>query len=106
MKVNAKSYRNHLKRQLFPAIKKVYLRDDWIFLQDGATSHTSNLVQNFLKETIPRRFITKDKWPPKSPDTNPLDYYFWSRVKSKVYEGRFIKPFESEEEMITKIKSI
>ena len=76
LKINAKNYRNHLKRQLFPAIEKVYPRDDWIFLQDGASSHTSNIIQNLLSETIPRRFIKKDQWPLKSPDTNPLDYYF------------------------------
>ena len=106
LKVNAVNYKNHLKRELFPAIKKVYPRNDWIYIQDGATSHTSNLVQNFLQETIPRRFIKKDQWPPKSPDSNPLDYYFWNKVKTKVYQGRIDKPFESEEEMISKIKSV
>ena len=75
-------------------------------MQDGATSHTSNLVQNFLEETIPRRYVKKDEWPPKSPDANPLDYYFWSRVKDKVYEGRLNKHFTSEYEMIQKIKSV
>lgn len=106
LKVNAKRYHQHLKTELFPAIRKVYPRNDWIYMQDGATSHTANLVQNFLEETIPRRYVKKDEWPPKSPDTNPLDYYFWSRVKEKVYEGRLNKPFVSEDEMIRKIKSV
>ena len=106
LKINAKNYRNHLKRQLFPAIGNLYPCDDWIFLQDGASSHTSNIVQNFLSETIPRRFIKKDQWPPKSPDTNPLDYYFWSKVKTKVYEGRINQPFQNENEMIARIKAV
>ena len=106
LKINAKNYRNHLKRQLFPAIEKVYPRDDWIFLQDGASSHTSNIIQNLPSETIPRRFIKKDQWPPKSPDTNPLDYYFWSKVKTKVYEGRINQPFQNENEMIARIKAV
>ena len=50
--------------------------------------------------------MKKEDWPPKSPDSNPLDYYFWSRVKSKVYEGRMNKPFKNEEEMIRRIKSV
>ena len=83
LKVNAKNYRNHLKNKLFPAINKIYPRENWIFIQDGASSHTSNLVQDFLKATIPRRFVKKDQWPPKSPDSNPLDYYFWNKVKTK-----------------------
>ena len=106
LKVSAWNYESHLKRELFPAIKKVYPRDDWILIQDGATSHTSNRVQRFLNETIPRRFIAKDQWPPRSPDSNPLDYYFWNEVKRKVYEGRLKRPFESEDEMIAKIKAV
>ena len=106
LKVNAARYHDHLKKELFPAIKKIYPREDWIYMQDGATSHTSKLVQNFLEETIPRRYVKKDQWPPKSPDANPLDYYFWSRVKEKVYEGRLNKPFESEAEMIRRIKFV
>ena len=53
LKVNAQRYHQHLKVELFPAIRKVYQRNDWIYMQDGATSHTSNLVQNFLEKTIP-----------------------------------------------------
>ena len=106
LKVSAKNYRKHLQKELFPAINKIYPRKDWIFIQDGATPHTINLIQDFLKETIPWRYIKKDQWPPKSPDNNPLDYYFWNKVKTKVYEDRLNTPFESEEEMISKIKSV
>ena len=62
-------------------------RENWIFIQDVASSHTSNLVQDFLHETIPRRYVKRNEWPLKSPDSNPLDYYFWSKVKRKAYEG-------------------
>ena len=60
LKVNAVNYKKHLKKQLFPAINRIYPRNDWIFLQDGASSHTSNLMQDFLNESIPRRFIRKE----------------------------------------------
>ena len=106
LKVNEKNFRNHLKKKLFPAINKIYPRENWIFIQDGASSHTSNLVQNFLEETIPRRFVKKDEWPPKSPDSNPLDYYFWSKVKSEVYKGRLNNPFKTEKEMVSRIKTV
>ena len=47
----------------------------------------------------PYRDITskKDEWPPKSLESNPLDYYFCNKVKKKVYEDRLHAPFESEE---------
>ena len=52
VKVNGQNYLQHLKKELFPAINRVYPRNDWIYVQDGAPSHRSNLVQNFLDETI------------------------------------------------------
>ena len=32
-------------------------------------------------------------------DVNPLDYFFWDLVKTKVYQGRAGEPFSSEEEL-------
>ncbi len=106
VKVDGPTYLRHLKKELFPAIRKTYPREDWIFVQDGAPSHSSNLVQDFLRENLHRRHVRKEDWPPKSPDTNPLDFYFWSRVKRKVYEGRHNRPFKNEDEMIRRIKSV
>ena len=106
IKVNAVNYRRHLKNQLFPAIEKVYKWKDWIFVQDGAPSHRSNLVQTFLDETLNRRYIKAAEWPPSSPDSNPLDYYFWSVLKTKVYEGRMNKPFVNEDALKRRIKSV
>ena len=106
LKVNAENYRKHLKSQLFPSIMKTVGRQDWIFMQDGASSHTSNVVQNFLKDTLNKRFITKTGWPPASPDVNPLDYYFWDAVKTKVYEDRRGKPFSNQEELKNKIRAV
>ena len=106
LKVDGPNYVKHLDKELFPAIKKIYPRDDWTFVQDGAPSHQSNICQSFLDEKLHRRHVKKEDWPPKSPDSNPLDYYFWDRVKTKVYAGRMNKPFKSEEEMIRRIKSV
>ena len=53
-----------------------------------------------------RRHIPKEQWPPKSPDANPLDFYFWERVKTQVYKGRMNKPFKTEKELIQKIKRV
>ena len=43
--------------QLFPAVKKLVKRDNWIFVQDSAPSHQSNLVHDFIKKTLKRRFV-------------------------------------------------
>ena len=76
IKVNKENYCKHLKKQLFPAIKKLVKRDDWIFVQDSAPSHRSNLVQDFLEKTSKLLFVKCVEWPPSSPDVNPLDYFF------------------------------
>ena len=77
---------------MFPAIKKLVKRDDWIFVQDSAPSHRSNLVQDFLEKTSKLLFVKCVEWPPSSPDVNPLDYFFW-------------EPFSSEEELKAKIRA-
>ena len=76
IKVNKLNYCKHFKKQLFPTIKKLIKRDDWIFVQDSAPSHRSNLVQDFLEKTSKLPFVKCVEWPPSSPDVNPLDYFF------------------------------
>ena len=100
------SYKSHLQKQLLPSISKLFSHNTWIFLQDSAPSHGSNLVQNFLNETLGNRFVKKTEWPPSSPDCNPLDYYFWNKVKTEVYRDRLNKPFKDEEELKEKIKKV
>ena len=46
------------------------------------------------------------EWPSSSPDVNPLDYFFWNLVKTKVYQGRAGELFISEEKLKTKIKAV
>ena len=56
IKVNKDNYSKRLKKQLFPAIKKLFKRADWIFVQDSSPSHRSNLVQNFLEKNFETPF--------------------------------------------------
>ena len=37
---------------------------------------------------------------------NPLDYYFWNKVKEKVYENRLNKPFENKRELNKQIERV
>ena len=70
-------------KKLFPAIKKLVKRDDWIFVQDSAPPIQLTLVQDFLEKTL-KRFVKCLEWTPSSPYVNPLDYFFWDLVKTKV----------------------
>ena len=56
--------------------------------------HT-HLAKNYLTQAFGRYgFANEKQWPPKSPNLNPLDYWFWNSLKEKVYEGRR-EPFRS-----------
>ncbi|GBN77650.1 hypothetical protein AVEN_131335-1 [Araneus ventricosus] len=60
-------------------------------VQDGAPSHYSNIVREFLVTTFPQRWIGRGAvmaWPPRSPDITPLDFYLWGYVKKHVYSER------------------
>jgi hypothetical protein len=50
-------------------------------------------------------FVNKNQWPPKSPDLNPLDYWFWNSLQTKVYEGRR-EPFTTIEQLKRRIKRV
>ena len=77
IKVNGASYLKHLCDDLILAVEAVHLNKDFTFVQDSAPSHCVNQVQNFLKQKVKSRFVKNTDWPPKSPDCNPLDCYFW-----------------------------
>ncbi|GFV65616.1 transposable element Tc3 transposase [Trichonephila clavipes] len=61
------------------------------FQQDGATCHTARATIDLLKDTFGDRLISRFgpvKWPPRSCDLTPLDYFLWVYVKSLVYADK------------------
>jgi hypothetical protein len=94
VKINAQYYSNTLlKDGLLPDCRILYPRGDFIFQQDSAPSHTAQTTITLLREQNPA-FLTKEDWPAKSPDLNPMDYRIWTLLQQKVYEG--FPKFQSE----------
>ena len=52
--ISRSSMRRMVKRK---DIERIMKRRDWMFIQDSAPSHPSNLVQEFLTEKNDKRFI-------------------------------------------------
>ena len=52
--------------------------------------NTSKKTQAFLGESL-HEFVPPSAWPPNSPDLNPLDYYVWNALSTRVYKGRTAK---------------
>ena len=55
--------------------------------QDGATCHTSNVSMREIESFFQDRIISKNLWPPRSPDLTPADSFLWGLLKGKVYKN-------------------
>ena len=74
------------------------------WLQDGAPTHNTAPVTECLNQIFRRRWIERNgpsKWPPRSPDLNPLDFYLWGEVKDLCYHNRPT----TREDMIQRIEN-
>jgi inhibitor of nuclear factor kappa-B kinase subunit alpha len=89
VKINANYYLEEvLKKNVMPNAKSLFGDDYYCFQQDGAPSHTANITQAWCKTNL-TDFLAKDEWPPSSPDCNPLDYFVWSYMLSKLPDYKF-----------------
>jgi hypothetical protein len=83
--VNQHNYLDMLKNFFWKRHLNVEKYKEYYFQQDGATPHTTNKVQEWLKDKFSEKFVDKLSWPPRSPDLNPCDFYLWGYLKSVVY---------------------
>lgn len=78
VKINALTYKQYI---LEPVVKDLghtmFKNDNFLFQQDGAPAHTAKSTQEWLRNEIPQ-FLSKEEWPPSSPDLNPMDFSVWS----------------------------
>lgn len=76
--VNAVRYQDMLRTWFFPQLRTLgYNLNTLYFQHDGATAHTANTTLALLRSTFHEdRVISKDLWPPRSPDLTPPDFFF------------------------------
>ena len=84
IKLNQENYRNDiLVGSLLPWAKEHFKKCPWMFQQDSVPSHRAKKLQELLSANV-SNFISKEEWPPSSPDLNPLDFGIWGYLESKV----------------------
>jgi hypothetical protein len=99
---NAKINSNYYTTQLLPLLVedcRSLMGEEFLFQQDGAPAHTSHQSQQWLKDHCPE-FISKDEWPPNSPDLNPLDFHVWGNML-QLYEKHTPRP-----KNVTELKAV
>lgn len=98
--LNGRNYLAFLENDLPTLLEdtSLELRRRMWYQQDGCPAHYERRVRGHLDNTYPARWIGRlgpILWPPRSPDLNPLDFFYWGCLKDKVYA----KPIRSEEEL-------
>lgn len=102
--LNGATYLYFLQNNLPTLLEDVPLniyREMW-YQQDGCPAHYARPVREYLNEEYPDRWIGRlgsILWPPRSPDLNPVDFFYWGCIKEKVYS----KPIENLLELRQKI---
>lgn len=80
------------------------IRENLWFQLDGAPIHSTVAIRDFLNQKFNGRWIgrlSNHRWPARSPDLTPLDFFFWGYLKQKVYAER---PFRNVDELENTIR--
>lgn len=88
--VNSARYVQMLQHFLQPKLAALGNRNVW-FQQDGATAHTARNSMAVLRELFPGRLVSLHgdiRWPARSPDLTPCDFFLWGHLKANVYRHR------------------
>ena len=97
VKINSEIYKELiLKPEIKGAGLMLFNNEEWIFQQDSASAHASNATQSWLRaENI--EFISKEEWPPSSPDLNLLEYSIWGILQTRACAKphKSLKPLQS-----------
>jgi len=83
--------------------------NDYIFQQDGSLTHYKD-VRGYLNRNLPQRWIGRTgkeddalmRWPPRSPDLTPCDFFFWGFVKDTV----FVPPLPANLQIFTTVSPL
>ncbi|GLV46683.1 hypothetical protein CBL_21321, partial [Carabus blaptoides fortunei] len=82
-------YLNFLQNELEELLEELplnVLNNYRYFQQDGAPPHNAQICVDYLNTTKPNFWIGTNgpiKWPARSPDLTPLDFFLWPYVKDK-----------------------
>ncbi|XP_060537062.1 uncharacterized protein LOC132708633 [Cylas formicarius] len=104
--LNADRYLRFLQTTLPELLEEVPLdtRMNMWLQHDGAPAHNAQKVTRDLNREYPNRWFGINgpvRWPARSPDITPPDYFLWGYLKNVIYE----EPIEDMADLINKISA-
>jgi hypothetical protein len=87
--VNSQRYVSMYENFLGPELARHLDNEDTFLQQDGATSHTSRVFMNIVRNFFPNHAISKNRdipWPTRSPDLSACHFFLWVYLKSRVFQ--------------------
>jgi hypothetical protein len=55
------------------------------FRQDWATAHIASITTGLLQDSFGDRIVGRGKWPLRSPDLTPTDFFMWGFLKERFH---------------------
>ena len=89
--ITVRTYLDMFENWLMPQMNED--SDNYMFQQDGCPAHFHNDVRDYLNINLPQRWIGRFghehvalmRWPPRSSDLTPCDFFLWGFVKGPVF---------------------
>ena len=92
---------------MIPEMDRLTGYQPYVFIQDGALSHTANETVRFLNQQRYLTLLQPKIRPPNSPDLNSVDYCVWRALERNVYrERRFENTIELKEAILQEWKAL
>lgn len=88
-----------MEQTVLPWIRGIVGDRPWVWQQDSAPCHVSKRSMDWLQENC-YDVVTKDQWPPSSPDLNPMDYFVWGYLETHTNR----RPHATKQSLIMSIK--
>ncbi len=87
--VTAAKYLQMMEEYVMPELRRLFSPEDMaklVWMHDGAAPHRAHVVKAYFDQNFTDwlGYNGTFKWPPRSPDATPCDYFMWNDIREGV----------------------